>query len=211
MQALVRSASTDPDNQSADVSRTAAGPRKLFAAVLAIVLLTALPVAANAKSSPGGGVHIDPGSPAGKEYAIPLGSARGNGTNGTSTLFGAGITKSPPSSGSSASDNSATPATSSTASSTSGGTSTSTAPKRHVQRHHRRQRGGTGAHAPAKAIAVRQVVPAAQSPQRLIGTSAGSSDGVTWMLGVAVLVLLLGGAGSVLLTRRGRRATPSPS
>jgi hypothetical protein len=49
------------------------------------------------------GVHIDPGSPAAKEYAIPLSKARegggGGGSSGTeAALFGAGIT--PPTSGS---------------------------------------------------------------------------------------------------------------
>lgn len=43
------------------------------------------------------GVHVDPGSPAAKEYAIPLSVARGQGTEAASSgkepaLFGAGIT-----------------------------------------------------------------------------------------------------------------------
>jgi hypothetical protein len=43
------------------------------------------------------GVHVDPGSPAGKEYSLPLGQARQTGGSGSSTgnegntLFGAGI------------------------------------------------------------------------------------------------------------------------
>jgi hypothetical protein len=47
------------------------------------------------------GVHVDPGSPAAKEYALPLNQARDTGTSSTrsseGTLFGAGIK--PPSSG----------------------------------------------------------------------------------------------------------------
>jgi hypothetical protein len=50
------------------------------------------------------GVHVDPGSPAAKEYALPLSQARQTGSESTSqasaesTLFGAGIK--PPGSGS---------------------------------------------------------------------------------------------------------------
>lgn len=39
---------------------------------------------AQAASNPGQGVHVDPGSPAGKQYAIPNTSARGE------TLLGGG-------------------------------------------------------------------------------------------------------------------------
>jgi hypothetical protein len=47
------------------------------------------------------GVHVDPGSPAAKEYALPVSKARGSGGSegAHERLFGAGI--SPPSSGSS--------------------------------------------------------------------------------------------------------------
>ena len=37
------------------------------------------------------GVHFDPGSPANKQYAIALGTARGSSGDGPSPLFGSGI------------------------------------------------------------------------------------------------------------------------
>src|ERR1700730_5707586 len=62
--------------------------------VLAIICSTAL-AQANAGLEPG--VHVDPGSPAAKEYALPLNQARQTGsepsshTSSEGTLFGAGI------------------------------------------------------------------------------------------------------------------------
>src|SRR4051794_146289 len=73
---------------------------------LAVLLALGLPAAAGAKDEPG--VHVDPGSPAGKEYVIPLEGARreasgagggstdasgggGGGDAGPAPLFGAGI------------------------------------------------------------------------------------------------------------------------
>ncbi|MDQ6778682.1 MAG: hypothetical protein M3071_21210, partial [Actinomycetota bacterium] len=48
-----------------------------------------------ARPAPPPGVHIDPGSPVAKEYAIPLASARGGGGSGSGQLFGGGITRAP--------------------------------------------------------------------------------------------------------------------
>ena len=64
-------------------------------AVLA-VCLSPTPAAAAPGLEPG--VHIDPGSPAEKEYVLPLnqarqtGGGRGSGQSSTATLFGAGVT-----------------------------------------------------------------------------------------------------------------------
>lgn len=73
-------------------------PRKhlLLLPALAIFSLL-LPTAALAgATSPTAGVHVDPGSPVAKEYALPLANARGapadTGSNGS--LFGSGIKKS---------------------------------------------------------------------------------------------------------------------
>ena len=213
MQALVRSASTGPDNQIKRVRRAVTGPGWVVALVLALVAaLPAGAAAASSASGPSSGVHVDPGSPAGKEYAIPLGSARGDGTNGTSKLFGAGITRSQPPAGPSSSS----PSPSSSVSSTPASPATSaasTAPRKHTvdrHHHHRRRIGGAGSRAPAVPTSL-PVAARTPSPQRLIGTSSGSSAGVTWMLAAAVIVLLLGGAGGVVLTRRGRGTSPSPS
>lgn len=70
--------------------------RPLCGAAL-LLLLLASPVAAQEP-----GVHVDPNSPAGKEYAIPIDQARrqaegasgangGHGSSGSAGLFGAGI------------------------------------------------------------------------------------------------------------------------
>ncbi len=69
------------------------------AAVAALVLLAPQGALAAGGSN---GVHVDPGSPAGKQYAIPISSARGetsphgSGSSGSANppLFGAGITPS---------------------------------------------------------------------------------------------------------------------
>jgi hypothetical protein len=71
----------------------------------AVVILWALvPQVALAAGGPSTGVHVDPGSPAGKQYAIPITSARGETSDNLSgsgsanpPLFGSGVT--PPSSG----------------------------------------------------------------------------------------------------------------
>src|ERR1700738_1512568 len=64
------------------------------------VLALGAPGAASAASSPGSGVHVDPGSPAGKQYVLPLpaalretsgGQAVGSGT-ANPPLFGLGVT-----------------------------------------------------------------------------------------------------------------------
>lgn len=68
----------------------------LAAIPLALALALALPATAGAASDPG--INYDPGSPAGKEYAIPLvqGRADGAGTQNqqaaANTAFGVGIT-----------------------------------------------------------------------------------------------------------------------
>jgi hypothetical protein len=70
--------------------------------VLALLAISCLTVPAGAAGLEPG-VHVDPGSPAAKEYALPLNQARGTGggsspsQNPEASLFGAGIK--PPSSG----------------------------------------------------------------------------------------------------------------
>jgi hypothetical protein len=64
---------------------------------LAILLMLASPWGSAAVAQPAGlepGVHVDPHSPAAKEYALPLAQARktgGGGSQGARALFGAGI------------------------------------------------------------------------------------------------------------------------
>jgi hypothetical protein len=69
----------------------------LLLTALAATFTAAAPAPALAGSmSPTAGVHVDPGSPVAKEYALPLATARGapadTGSNGS--LFGSGITRS---------------------------------------------------------------------------------------------------------------------
>ena len=66
-------------------------------AALAVALFVWLSSTAAWASSPTSGVHTDPGSPAGKQYVLPISSARGEtsgGQSGSSSppLFGAGVT-----------------------------------------------------------------------------------------------------------------------
>jgi hypothetical protein len=73
------------------------------AAALAVLALSCLTVSAQAATGLEPGVHVDPGSPAAKEYALPINQARqtgaapGQASSGSAALFGAGIK--PPGSG----------------------------------------------------------------------------------------------------------------
>ena len=70
--------------------------------LVALVVLGAVALGAGVASAQDRGVHVDPDSPAGKEYALPLDSARQDASGGPSgtaatgngaPLFGAGISK----------------------------------------------------------------------------------------------------------------------
>jgi hypothetical protein len=131
------------------------------------------------------GVHVDPGSPAAKEYALPLNQARRTGGNagqakaGASMLFGAGIK--PPG---------------------SGGAKQAGADSGEAQREARP--GASGATprdqvAPVPAIVLR----AARSQ------SSSNGDGsILALLGGGVAIIILGALGGTLM-RRGRRSLPS--
>lgn len=77
---------------------------RYVAAVITGVLFALAPAVAVAGSGPSPGVHIDPGSPAGKVYVIPIAGARretsgasqpaGAAASGNPPLFGSGITPS---------------------------------------------------------------------------------------------------------------------
>jgi hypothetical protein len=145
-----------------------------------LVVAAALAGPGVAAAAPANGVHIDPGSPAGKQYAIPLGQARAGGAQGnaaavgSSQLFGAGIT-----------------------SANTGPTSRDTAPveARSAQRASRPR------HAPSSAAAHKRA-PVAIIPVSKLVSASGNSSGVWWMLAGGLLVLALGGLGGALLARR---------
>lgn len=196
--------------------------RRAFLHGLGLAVALSLVVAvtgATAKGSPG--VHVDPGSPAAKEYAIPLGSARGNGTPGranTGQLFGQGITKAGTGTTDSPAPATAAPATTTPAAQTTSGAATPATSHRRRTPHrgararhrpasprtaHRRRTAaaGTGGHGPGGAGSARAATTA----------SGGTGNGITWMLLAAVAVLALGVLGGTLLSRRGRHPDPSPS
>jgi hypothetical protein len=166
------------------------GPVSRLTAILIAVAALAVAGPAGAKTvSPAPGVHIDPGSPAAKEYAIPLGVARtgsGSGGNGSTQLFGAGITKaSSPPPGAAPTGHAAT-------------TGRAVAGRGHHPAAKRRTRSGavTPASAPGTGV---------PPPQRVLDTGGGAGSGIAWMLAAAAAVLLLGALGGLALARRDRR------
>jgi hypothetical protein len=133
------------------------------------------------------GVHTDPGSPAAKEYALPLDQARQTGAgpaghegSSASGPFGAGIH--PPGAG----------GASHTGSPTNGSHG---------------QRGGSNASstsAPGTGVAVPSIVLNSVRPQ----ASPGGDGSLLALLGGGVAILILGGFGGMLM-RRSHRSVPS--
>jgi hypothetical protein len=175
--------------------------------MLAATLLVAVaaPVA-SAKPAPPTGVHIDPGSPVAKEYAIPLASARGGGGSGNGRLFGSGITRAPSAAAATAASPASTSPASTSAASTPapGPAATARTPvtpghgRAHRSRRTRRQRAAQVTAEPVAELS---------GP----GRAAGSGTGIAWMLGVAALVLAVGGTGGAVLARYGRRTSARTS
>lgn len=169
--------------------------------MLALVFALAVffPASAMAAKGLGTGVHVDPSSPAAKEYQIPLGAARGNGQSGSSapsSLFGQGITPA-----STTSSDTATAANGASGNHRHGTTNR----QRHRASSGRRQAVG-GAGRPGGGTGAGSSAASTPSPAHEIGTGSGGGTGITWMLGAAVAVLLLGGLGGSFLARRDRRA-----
>jgi hypothetical protein len=158
-------------------------------AVLAVLGLSGLTPAAQAASGLEPGVHVDPGSPAAKEYALPLNQARQTGSEPSSqassegALFGAGIK--PPGSGGSAGGGNGRRGTHPAA----GGVAS------------RRSAGTASGSQPALAQAVLRA-------ERSSGSSGGEGS-LLALLGGGVAILVLGGFGGTVL-RHSRRPTPSP-
>jgi cobalamin biosynthesis Mg chelatase CobN len=144
------------------------------------------PGAAFAAAGSSTGVHADPGSPAGKEYAIPITTARieasGRPTHsGTSNppLFGAGITRSR--SHASSSTRAGSPSQSTTRA------RTAATPSRSIQK--RRRGASTGASRSAASLTTR--------------TQSSSVGASGWLplIGGGVLMLVIGCGGGLLLRR----------
>ena len=164
-------------------------------AVAAVVLATGgATLAPPAAAALEPGVHIDPGSPAAKEYALPLNQARETGAGSTpsgssETPFGAGIK--PPGSGGaggsgSASNDGGSPGRSSSRSAGRGPSES-------------RSHGAVGT-APTLPPAVQRAV---ESPD-----SSGGGGSLPALIGGGVAILVLGAFGGTVL-RHSRRPTPS--
>jgi hypothetical protein len=134
------------------------------------------------------GVHIDPGSPAAKEYALPLNQARQAGTGSSSSgsssgvLFGAGIK--PPG---------------------SGGTPRSGSGSRDVRAQGRDLASGPGG---VTASGPQAALPAAVLRASSSQASSGSGGSILALLGGGVAILVLGGLGGTVL-RRSRHSARS--
>jgi hypothetical protein len=168
------------------------GTRATLAAVsLSFVLVTAGP----AMAAPGNGVHVDPGSPAGKQYAIPIPSARSetsgqNGAAGSANppLFGVGVTP-----GGAAATGGASGVAAAGAGTTVGqGTKAGAAGpnSRRTAARGRRRHGSTAVPTPVRT---------AQHPSTQSNAVGGTSS--LPLLGGGALVLLIGGGGGFLLRR----------
>ena len=136
------------------------------------------------------GVHVDPGSPAAKEYALPVSQARGSGGGSEGAheqLFGAGIK--PPSSGS-----------------PGGGSRSATS-----RAHQETGRGAAGSSSGTIAAGATGAT-GAQSPPALVRrvadgqSSSGGGSSSLVLLGGGVAVIVLGAFAGIVL-RHGRRPT----
>jgi hypothetical protein len=160
--------------------------RVSMTAALMLLATSGLTVAPEAAAGLEPGVHIDPGSPAAKEYALPLNQARqtgaGSAPSGPSeTPFGAGIK--PPGSGG------------------AGGAASSP------------RDGRAPRHVPSESRSRGAVGPAATLPpavQRAVSSqnSSGGGGSLPALIGGGVAILVLGGFGGTVL-RHSRRPTPS--
>jgi hypothetical protein len=175
--------------------------RLMLALAFVLSLAAASPPAAKAATVPPG-VQVDPGSPAGKEYAIPLAQARGGGTSG-GRLFGRGITRAP-TTVTTAPTTVTTPSVPPAAS-----RSVATGATRSGQARAARHGSPTIRSAGDRTVSQTYGVPAAQV-SRAERLAAGGS-GILWMVGVAALVLALGGLGGTALARRSPGASTRTS
>lgn len=165
------------------------------------LLCPAISLAASPQLPPG--VHVDPKSPAGEQYAIPLSTARGGptGSGDSGAMFGAGIRQHPAStpqaSGGTASNTSDT----GQRSGTRGGAGSNTSDTSQRGAQHADGTGTAPSLTRASALVASTPPPAAKILQ------SGSGSGLLWMFVMAAIVLVLGGAGSFALRGR-RRSTP---
>jgi hypothetical protein len=169
---------------------SASGMRARASAAAGVVLIATCFGAPQAMAqSPPNGVHIDPGSPAGKQYQIPIPAARqqasgssgtGGGTGANPPLFGVGV----------GSDQSG---------STANGTATSAthSSRAHADKRSRHTRSGHAVQRAARSPAH----PTPQPTRTYKASQVGSNSWLPLVVGGA-LVLVLGGGGGLGLRRR---------
>lgn len=157
-----------------------------MAIALAVLAIGFSAVVADAAPGLEPGVHADPGSPAAKEYALPLNQARQAGSarkGGSSRVapFGAGIHP-------------------------SGGSGSGSAGK--SPRH---RAGGKGTSLPAASnvsgSSTRAIIPTAVLRAASERGSSGGGGSILVLIGGGVAILVLGGFGGMVM-RRSHRATP---
>lgn len=154
--------------------------------VLAVTLMALSPTAAQADTGLEPGVHVDPGSPAAKEYVIPLSQARQIGAEGSSDssstpLFGAGIGPRGP--GGSSHSHAGAGRTSAAASASGSGS--------------------------ASRLSLTSVVGRESLPASVLASSSrasGDSGSLLALLAGGVAIVILGGLGAAML-RRARHLT----
>lgn len=152
-----------------------------MAIALAVAPVCSFVTSAGAATSLEPGVHVDPGSPAAKEYALPLNQARGTGSAPTAgpaaaAPFGAGIHP-----GGGSGSRSADGRPSAQGAAHSGATPVSV-------------RGLSGS--PGTSI-----VPAAVLRASGEHGSSGGNDSILALLGGGIAVLVLGGLGGIVMRR----------
>jgi hypothetical protein len=154
-----------------------------------VVALSCVAVSAQAGTGLEPGVHADPGSPAAKEYALPLNQARqaaGSGdhaNSGSAALFGSGIK--PPGSGG------------------SGGSGRADSRAGSAQRSTRRDASG-----PAPSNHSSSVPAVVLRAARSQASSSGSGSLLT-LLGGGVAILVLGAFGGTVMRRSRRSSAPA--
>ncbi len=192
--------------------------RRYLTATFAVLTVLLTPAAASAAEP---GVHADPGSPSGKEYALPFDQARHGGGGGSSSTnhlggggganpgsapsdprFGQGITPArgarAPGTGSGGAQGGAQGSSSTSA---SGGARSVRSPSR------------TASHNPSLiASGGRAAHGAGSSPRSIADARAGlltpgGSSSIGWLLGGIAAVVLLGAALALALRRRRPRTT----
>ncbi len=178
------------------------------AAGVAVLVAIAFPGGALGKSLPPG-VHVDPGSPAGKEYQIPVASARGlaagpKGSNSGANppLFGVGVTSARSPSATTAGGGSGTTRASGSGTTTGSGSGTtagrgsrtnaSSALRRSTHSRRHRHPGGAAS------------IGSLPAGPRSTRADAAQPGGESWLPLVAggALVLLVAGGGGLGLRRR---------